>query len=374
MTLPADPRGAQFVSLLWREQFSRGMEQQAAAVLDDAFRDLVRLIVTEYADLTPARRDRVALLFARVTQLLGERYGTVERQLLADLAAYGGLEADVARAQLAAFVARSPYADGVDLVVGAGPTRAQVLAIAELPVSGATLGESLAAQWTAMTQAAKAQIRLGLLYGENPEKIARRLYAARATTAPALQRLDTPDAATAGGVARRARRDVRTLVRTATTAVHAEAAHQTYAAAGADVVDRWRYSAVLDARTSEICRGLSGTVWRMDDPKAPRPPSHPNCRSALVPLLSTAMSRTLGLPEDGVQPRHQFSDYSSWLKTRPVSEQDRILGKTKAHLWREGRITLRDLVAQDGRTLTLTQLAERMGVPLRDLRAPTIAA
>lgn len=47
---------------------------------------------------------------------------------------------------------------------------------------------------------------------------------------------------------------------------------------------RWRYSAVMDDRTSAICTELNGTEWRFNDPNAPFPPRHPNCRSIVVPL------------------------------------------------------------------------------------------
>ena len=47
---------------------------------------------------------------------------------------------------------------------------------------------------------------------------------------------------------------------------------------------RWRYSAVLDNRTSETCIELNGTEWLFADQNAPLPPRHPNCRSIVVPL------------------------------------------------------------------------------------------
>lgn len=48
-----------------------------------------------------------------------------------------------------------------------------------------------------------------------------------------------------------------------------------------------RYSAVLDARTTPVCRFLDGKVFRAGDPALDRltPPNHFNCRSILVPIL-----------------------------------------------------------------------------------------
>ena len=47
-----------------------------------------------------------------------------------------------------------------------------------------------------------------------------------------------------------------------------------------------QYSAILDSRTTEVCRHLDGVVFRMGDPQLDRlaPPNHFNCRSVLVPV------------------------------------------------------------------------------------------
>jgi SPP1 gp7 family putative phage head morphogenesis protein len=47
-----------------------------------------------------------------------------------------------------------------------------------------------------------------------------------------------------------------------------------------------RYSAVIDSRTTEVCRFLDGRIIPMDEPELDRlaPPNHWNCRSLLVPV------------------------------------------------------------------------------------------
>ena len=51
-----------------------------------------------------------------------------------------------------------------------------------------------------------------------------------------------------------------------------------------DFVDALEYSAILDSRTTEICRHLDGRVYPADSPNWDgfRPPNHFNCRSLLV--------------------------------------------------------------------------------------------
>jgi SPP1 gp7 family putative phage head morphogenesis protein len=53
-------------------------------------------------------------------------------------------------------------------------------------------------------------------------------------------------------------------------------------------VDHVRFSAILDARTSTVCRSRHGLVMRMDDGSlgANTPPLHGHCRSVLVPIYS----------------------------------------------------------------------------------------
>lgn len=52
-------------------------------------------------------------------------------------------------------------------------------------------------------------------------------------------------------------------------------------------VDWWRFSAILDARTSPICRSRNGRLMRSDDPRWREnvPPLHPRCRSLLSPVI-----------------------------------------------------------------------------------------
>lgn len=51
-------------------------------------------------------------------------------------------------------------------------------------------------------------------------------------------------------------------------------------------VDYVRFSAVMDGRTSPICRSRDGLIMKMDDPKLPgnTPPLHGRCRSILSPV------------------------------------------------------------------------------------------
>ncbi len=68
------------------------------------------------------------------------------------------------------------------------------------------------------------------------------------------------------------------LVRTETTYVHSQVRKMAYEDTG---VKKYRFSAVLDSRTSDLCAGLHGKVFKLEDatPGVNMPPMHPNCRS-----------------------------------------------------------------------------------------------
>jgi SPP1 gp7 family putative phage head morphogenesis protein len=54
-----------------------------------------------------------------------------------------------------------------------------------------------------------------------------------------------------------------------------------------DFLEAWQYSAIMDDRTTPVCRELDGKVFMADDPNVDtlRPPRHFNCRSVLVPIV-----------------------------------------------------------------------------------------
>lgn len=62
----------------------------------------------------------------------------------------------------------------------------------------------------------------------------------------------------------------------------------------------FRYSAILDTRTTELCRGLDGRYFRPDDPNLERlrPPNHHMCRSIIVPVTRTKKVKA----EDFIKP------------------------------------------------------------------------
>lgn len=98
-----------------------------------------------------------------------------------------------------------------------------------------------------------------------------------------------------------------------------------------------------------------------------------NCRSTVIPILKTL--REMGIDRDNFQQTTRASmdgqvaadiTFDQFLKGKPQSFADQMLGKGRAELWREGKITLTQLLNAKGQPLTLKQLAEKYGTPELD--------
>lgn len=132
----------------------------------------------------------------------------------------------------------------------------------------------------------------------------------------------------------------------------------------------------LDNRTTRLCMSRSGMAWNLSDGTPMTedtdiafpgpPPWHWSCRTTLTPVLKAydELSKTKGAT---LPPRMQSSmdgqvpgdlTYEQWLKTKDDAFQKKVLGTGRYELWKQGKLTLRDLVDQTGRELTLAQLLD----------------
>jgi SPP1 gp7 family putative phage head morphogenesis protein len=153
---------------------------------------------------------------------------------------------------------------------------------------------------------------------------------------------------TQAGVLDASTQAVGTLVRTAATSASAQARGETFKELG---VTHWRFLATLDSKTTVQCAANDGKSFLVGE--GPMPPLHPNCRSVAVPDFR---GKPIGTRAsiDGQVPA--ATDYESWLATQSISEQNTVLGKTKAEAWRAGKITLKQMLGRDLQPLTLAEL------------------
>lgn len=227
-------------------------------------------------------------------------------------------------------------------------------------IEGATIGTWFGTlQETTRFELSRA-VKLGVSLGETNQQIWSRIKSSSERGTEVLAKT---------------RRNGMAIVRTSVQTISNEVRQATFQE-NADLVDGVQWLATLDGRTSEICIARSGLVWELPDykPKGHSigwnggPPAHWNCRSTTIPVLKPIeqmgvdpadVPRSMRSSMDGqVASDLTFDDF---LKSKPASFADEMLGKGRAELWRDGKITLSQLLDQRGNPLTLTQLKDKYG-------------
>lgn len=128
-----------------------------------------------------------------------------------------------------------------------------------------------------------------------------------------------------------------TIVRTAIQHVASTAREQVWRD-NEDVIDRYRWVATLDSRTSPTCRTLDGQEFELG--KGPRPPIHPNCRSTTVAIiagLEHLIDNLQRASADGQVPASMT--YYEWLKTQPAAFQEEVLGPSRYKMFKRADMT-----------------------------------
>lgn len=138
-----------------------------------------------------------------------------------------------------------------------------------------------------------------------------------------------------------------------------------------DIIKGFYWLSTLDSRTTLTCIGRSGLEWDIEKNPVNHsipfavPPIHWNCRSVMMPKLITF--REAGLDRDEIKSTRssklgqieQDISFDKFLKSLSKKEQDEQLGVGRADLWRDGKITLKQLLDGNGRELTLAELKEK---------------
>jgi hypothetical protein len=181
-----------------------------------------------------------------------------------------------------------------------------------------------------------------------------------------------------GGVMQVSRNNAAALVQTSVQTVAAEARRATYAE-NDDILKGIRQISTLDGHTTPVCVAYSGAAWKLDAARTPIAPNtlpykggvprHWNCRSIEIPI--TKSFRELGLdidePDESTRSSSDgqiaagmtMQEFLKRQEKRGPKFVDELLGEGRAQLWRDGKITLQQLVDQNGRPLTLEELLRK---------------
>lgn len=216
------------------------------------------------------------------------------------------------------------------------------------------------------------QIRLGMGSGESIDDMVRRIRGTATSTW-----LDVIDPKTgrakkvrqfAGGVMETSTQRAAALVRTSVQTVANQARLDTYQA-NDDVIKGVTWVATLDSRTCLKCGARDGNQWSLDHQPINgsqafhNAPLHWSCRCTLSPVLKSWRELGFDLDEaprgtrasmDGQVPSTQT--FEEWLGKQSDDTIEDVLGKKRTELYRQGRITLHDLLNQSDRALPLEGL------------------
>lgn len=235
----------------------------------------------------------------------------------------------------------------------AKPVARQVYAAAMArPFQGRLLSEWLTGLEADAAAKVRDSVRIGFVEGQTVQQITKRIRGSKA--------LNYQD-----GILAINKRNAEAVVRTAISHT-ANYARQSFYDDNKDLIKGYRYTATLDGRTTELCASRDGKVYLLNQAK-PVLPAHFNCRSTYSVVLKSW--RELGIDADEISESTRASmdgqvpeslTYQEWIKRKPASFQDEVLGKTKGRLFREG-MTLDRFVNERGKVYNLAELKKRDG-------------
>lgn len=231
--------------------------------------------------------------------------------------------------------------------------------------NGKTLGASFRQLAAASADKFRVTVQNGMLTGENLRDMVKRLRGN-------LRFADSADIgqtiAKGGELTTLTDSQIRALIRTSVTQMVNNVNQQTYIA-NQDVIQSYRYRAVLDLQTTPICQSLDGKVFEFG--KGPQPPQHFGCRSSIVFITKTEAEgehqvRGQRAALGGLVPSDMT--YPEWIAGQSFAAQAQALGgQGKAEIFRRllkkdtPQKALAKFITRDGGEVTLVQLRSRYG-------------
>ena len=342
---------------------ARKIAALASASLEDNLKSAIRKM-TERGDISRAARSNFNRLIRQAQKNYREFSGAVQsfKELKGEMAALAnyeiGFQAQIFKNSFA------PLA-----IVLNQPSEAVLRRAATLqPFQGSLLSE-----WQdnyarrTVTQATRA-MRLAFYQGEGEAGLTARLLGRGGTR----------------GVLKESRRGVEAISRTALNHAANSAKNLFYRE---NKIEKFRYTATIDARTTVICGSRDGQIY--EDRDRPILPAHVNCRSTYVAVIEKqqiigersailskkttrqlnrewrAESKATGFSLKAVRDKWYAENVGSvpaktsfnrWLKGQSASFQKEYLGASRAALFRRGGFDLKDFLDPRGSLYTLKQL------------------
>lgn len=335
---------------IYSERFGRGLAKRIVALLNEADEDLTDKIearlsrIADGGDTGPATTKRLTEILESLKTLNGSVYKKLLQTLQSELVDLAGFEIENQQATLAKLVPVN--------IVATAPTPAfLVTLVTTTPIDGILLKSWVDGMRDGRLLRVEKAVRLGMVQGETPQQIARRI---RGTKAKGYR----------DGLMEISRRSAETLALTANSTI-ANAARERVYQDNAKLIDKLKWLSTLDSRTSATCQARDGELYDLDKPH-PTPPAHPRCRSVMIPV--TVPFSKLGVDAKDYTPTQRASmdgqvpgnvTFGDWLKGQPRARVEEVMGKGRAELFLSDKLKFADFFNTDDEYYTLAQLRQR---------------
>lgn len=311
--------------------------------------DLVAQLATS-TNLTEWNKRRIQTLIAEARATIARYYADAQGELFDTTTGIGSAVASAAQAALESTVP-------VGITVALAPEGYLASLASNAIIQGATQAAWWARQEADTAWRFEAAVRSGLVAGETNQQIIARIAGKQGFP----------------GVMEIARNNAAALVQTSVQTVANNARQATFDA-NRDIIARYRWITALDGHVCERCAARADQAWTVDHEPINHgiawetPPIHFNDRCVIVAETKTFRELGVDLPEppkgmrastDGPVP--VSTSFADFLERKGEAYQNEVLGPGRAKLWRDGSITLQDLVNGRGNPLSLAQLRAKYG-------------
>jgi SPP1 gp7 family putative phage head morphogenesis protein len=326
------------------QRLSKKDADDIVRLLNSADKDIAVQIASRVAAMRTAGIDKGLATTARLRDLLeavralnDEVYSKVGTQATTNLTDRAQYEFDFSGKAVSAvgvtYDNQPPSADFLKTLVNT------------TPIHGVLLNDWLDGLSTARMKRIEQELRLGIFQGETTDQIVQRIIGTKANKYT-------------DGLMDMSRKSAQSFVITANSTIQNAARLEVFKNTGAFPYLEW--SSILDSRTSQICQGLSGRIFAINEPH-PTPPAHIRCRSLLLPRTNKTDA-----------PLHRT--YGDWLKGQSEKTQAEILGKERARVFRDNpKMDFGDFFRKDNTYMSLEELKAHDASMFNEI-APTKAA
>lgn len=347
-------------------RFAAGERGRVLAILKRLEEELVELLFFSGRKLTDIGRADKARLLRQAQAVIAEYYGEAADVVGQSLGELGRVEAAATVASLGAAFQGA--------IVPALPTEAVFKRLVDdTLIMGAPSADWWKRQAADVAFRFKTEVAQGLAAAESNDQIIRRIRG-RAAGYKVIEGKRVYEYV--GGVMQIARHHAAAQVQTSVASVAATARRDTFLA-NPDIVKGIKQISTLDSHTTVICVAYSNAAWSLPGyvPIAPNKfpyngglPRHWNERSCEIPITKTFRELGLDIPEFEPTTRSAHGgpisakiSFDDFLKRKGTAFENDLLGPGRAQLWRDGKITLPQLLDQSGRPLSLKELRRRYG-------------